>query len=74
MLLMLKCLVIVIGGRLCGRHDDNFIAIRGKRYGRHDDGGMVIVVNGLKQNRSWLKAFNSSCAFGPFRKVCQPYS
>ena len=47
MLLMLKCLVIVIEGKRCGRHDDNLIVIEGKRCGRHDDRGIVIVVNGL---------------------------
>ena len=34
MLLMLKCLVIVIGGKRCGRHDDR---------------GIVFVVNELKE-------------------------
>ena len=58
MLLMLKCLVIVIGDKRCGRYDNNFIVIGGKRCGRHDDRGIIIVVNGL--STSSLKSIFSS--------------
>ena len=59
MLLMLKCLVIVIGDKRCGRHDDNLIVIGGKRCGRHDDKGVVIVVNGLIASTTWLRSIES---------------
>ena len=50
MLLMLKCLVIVIGGKRCGCLDDNPIIIGGKHCSHHDDRGIIIVVNGLNNN------------------------
>ena len=63
MLLMLKCLVIVIGGKRWGRHDDNLVVIGGKRWGRHDHRGTVIVVNGLNLIPSSIVSFDKAIEF-----------
>ena len=60
---MLKCLIIVIGGKRWGRHDDNLIVIGGKRCGRHDDRGTVIVVNGLNLIPSSRVSFDKAIEF-----------
>ena len=49
MLLLLKCLVIVIKGKCCSRHDEKLIVIRGKHCSHHDNRGIIIIVNGLNQ-------------------------